>query len=189
MRNNKIFKAMVVAAPIMLSTPLMAQTILPTFTFTTVADVAITPITLVNFGASIIPIATNVCVLTPVISTSAATSGAVVLGVATVAGTGCNDAATDAEAGEYDITGAVSASVDVTLSVSDAAVTDYDYDPEASFMNGTATTTITTGVPSTVTLDATGAGLMVIGGTLTINADLAYATTFNTTTYTIDITY
>ena len=190
MRNNKIFKAIAISAPVvLLSTAVYAATETPVFEFTTVADVVITPVSVVNFGASIIPISGNVCTLTPVITTGASDSTSATIAAATIAGTGCNDAATDGKEGVFDITGAADASVTITLTESDAAVTDYDFEPTANYYPNATATALTTGVSTTVALDAAGLGMLVVGGVLTLNADLTYATDYDTTTYSIEITY
>ena len=187
MRNSKIFKAMAVAAPVLLSANILADTVTAIANFTTVADVQIAEAVSVEFGDSIIPIAGRSCVLTATATTTAATAAGVTP-TATVAGDGCDDASTAAAAGIYPITGAPSSSIIITTAVS-ANTTDYTFTAEGTYFNeSTLTPTINTTGASTVTLSAGGLGLIVMGGELDINVDLAFSTALSAT-YDIDVTY
>ena len=185
MRNNKIFKAIAIAAPVLLSSAVFAQTLITQVNFTAVDDVVIGLEDEVEFGATVNPIAGRSCTMTPTITTTSATAP-----VVTVALTGdaCSATATDAVPGGYPLTGAASSEIVITLSVSDVATTDFTYTPVGSYLDGTAPVAVDSLGTTTVDLTAAGTGYIILGGDLDINADMAFSDTYQAD-FTIEVTY
>jgi hypothetical protein len=187
MRNTKIFKAMAVAAPILLSASAMAVVVTATVNFKTVQDVSVTEDTQPNFGETIIPIAGRSCTMTPDIATSSATAPTYAAIEAPLSGTACDNAAIDAEAGGYAITGAANSQILITLG-GQLTATDWTYAPIGAFQDGASSTPVTTAGVATVTLSGAGTGYLSMGGTLTIVNDLTFNIAY-TDTYAMEITY
>lgn len=185
MRNNKIFKAIAIAAPVLLSSAVFAQTLITQVNFTAVDDVQINPDVEVEFGTTVIPIAGRSCTMTPTVGTSSATAPAVTVALT---GDGCSAAGTGAAAGGFALTGAASSEVIITLSVSDVAETQFTYTPEGFFLDGAAAVAIDSLGTSTVNLTAAGTGYITLGGDLDINTDMAFSGTYDAD-FTVEVTY
>jgi hypothetical protein len=153
-----------------------------TASFRTIADVTITEQLALNFGTAITGKAATNCIVTAAIAntTSIATE--------TVTGTGCSTST--AASGEYVITGVNGANVTILLST--VADTDYSYAPAGEFNSQQGTTDVITPYFAdsavTVTLDAANAGLLAVGGELSIINDLTASTSYSIA-YDISVIY
>jgi hypothetical protein len=153
-----------------------------TASFRTIADVIITEQLALNFGTAITGKAGTNCVVTAAIAntTSVATE--------TVTGTGCSTST--AASGEYVITGVTGANVTILLAT--AADTDFSFAPAGEFNDQDGTTDVITGYFAdsaiNVTLDSVNAGLLAVGGELTIINDLTASTSYSIA-YDISVVY
>jgi hypothetical protein len=176
-------KAGVVAAiSAVLGTSAHAAVFNATASFRTIADVIITEQLALSFGTAVTGKAGTNCIITATIpdTTSTATEA--------VTGTGCTS--TGVASGEYVISGV--ASTTVTILMATAVDPDFTFAPAGVFNSQDAAVDVITAFfadsPINVVLDDTNAGLLGVGGELSITNNLNATTSF-AVNYDISVVY
>jgi hypothetical protein len=174
MNTNKITKALAGSLLVAASTSAVAKVETFQINFVTIQDLSITQIQAVGYGQNIIGKAGTSCDLTVAVTATGALAAAAQITDA-LSGTGCLTVAAGANGlgGVYNIAGAASQTVNVTVASSSTA--DFDFSPNGKIMTAGAATTATTNVfadsAASVALDGTnGRANLYVGGTITVGA-------------------
>jgi hypothetical protein len=153
-----------------------------TASFRTIADVVITEQLALSFGTAVTGKAGTNCIIKAAIANGAS------IATETVSGSGCS--LTGAASGEYIISGVPSTTV--TILMATAVDPDFTFAPAGEFNSQQGTTDVITAFfadsPINVVLDGTNAGLLGVGGELSITNNLNATTSF-AVNYDISVVY
>jgi len=169
MKNFTKRTSMALALTLTLLSSAHAAVFNATGSFRTVADVTITEVTALSFGTAITGKGGTICTLT------ATAAGGSADATTTIASTGC--AVGGGASGEYTLAGENNAVVNIL--VNEVLDTDYNFSPAGQLGDGAAATAFFNNSSQSLTLSGAGAGVISIGGVLTVINTLTPSTSYS----------